>query len=186
MTERVRWAVVPVMLAAVACAPVGARPHASSRPGASGAVVDDPTPPPSAFDAGVVRVVDGDTFIARLPGRARTERVRVIGVDAPESVAPDRPVGCYGPQASAEAKRLLPKGTRVRVAPEPGGDRDRYSRLLWDVWLPDGRLLPATLVRAGAARADPARPQTTYAALLASLEREARDERRGLWGACRA
>lgn len=144
----------------------------------------DPAPPASAFDATVVRVVDGDTFLARRAGQGRIERVRVIGVDAPESVAPDRPVGCYGPEASQAAKRLLPKGTRLRATTEPGGDRDRFGRLLWDAWLPDGRFLPAELVREGAARAYPVRPQTTYAALLASVERQARADRRGMWGAC--
>ena len=59
------------------------------------------------FSSGtVVRVVDGDTIIVRGPG-GRTEDVRLIGIDTPETVDPRRPVGCFGPEASAYAKHLL-------------------------------------------------------------------------------
>jgi micrococcal nuclease len=154
------------------------RAPAARDPGA----VESPQVPSGAFLARIVRVVDGDTLLARVGGVARPVRVRVIGVDTPETVKPDTPVACYGPEASAFTKRLLPRGAVVHVAHEPGGDTDRYGRQLWDVWLPDGRFLESVLVAAGAARAYPYPPQTDHATLLAALEDQARAARRGLWG----
>jgi micrococcal nuclease len=76
----------------------------------------------------VVRAVDGDTLEVRLDGEAGTETVRLIGVDTPETVKPDTPVQCFGPQASAFQHRVA-EGRRVRllVGVEP---RDVYGRLL--------------------------------------------------------
>lgn len=138
--------------------------------------------PADAFRATVVRVVDGDTFLARLDGRVL--RVRLIGVDAPESVQPNAPVECFGVAAGRLLRRLLPVGSRVRGAYEPGGRRDRFGRELWDVWLGDGRFLQAVIVRAGGAEAREYLPQTRYADLLAGLESNARDARVGMYGAC--
>jgi micrococcal nuclease len=134
------------------------------------------------FEATVVRVVDGDTFIARRPGVAKTIRVRIIGVDTPETVRPRTPPRCWGAEASAMTKRLLPTGGAVRAAYEHGGTTDRYGRDLWDVWLPDGRFLAGELVTAGAGRAYRVRPQTEQADVLARLDRAARRDHRGLWG----
>src|SRR5262245_66131550 len=72
---------------------------------------DDPAPAAAPAAARVVRVVDGDTVILRIDGD--DTRVRLLGVDAPESVTPDRPVECWGPQAAAAARRLMPKGADV-------------------------------------------------------------------------
>jgi micrococcal nuclease len=134
------------------------------------------------FPARVVEVVDGDTFEAVTAGGAEPVTVRVIGVDTPETVKPGVPVRCYGPQASAFAKRLLPAGTVVWAAHEPGGDVDAYGRQLWDVWLPDGRFYESVLVAAGAARAYPYPPQTAHAAVLRQLAAAAQQRERGLWG----
>jgi micrococcal nuclease len=139
-----------------------------------------PLPPASALPAVVVRVVDGDTIVGRLPGQ-REVRVRLIGVDTPETVKPDTPVACFGPIASSYAKHLL-TGRHVRIAYEPGGRTDRYGRQLWDVWLPDGRFLAGLLVADGLGRAYPFPPQTRYAPLLASLQGQAQAGGRGLWG----
>lgn len=144
----------------------------------------DPSPPPRSFTVRVERVVDGDTFIAR--HRGQRLRVRLIGVDAPESVMPGAPVECWGPESSRLMQRLLPAGSTVRVAYQPGGRRDRYGRELWDVWLADGRFLQGVLVRRGAAVATAYGPQVAHAAHLESLERRARENRRGLHGACPA
>ena len=178
-----RAAVVLAVLALV----VAIRAAWGSHAGVSASPVIDPGPvespqiPATAFTAAVVRVVDGDTFLARV-GNGPDLRVRVIGVDTPETVKPNTPVRCYGPQASAFTKHLLPAGTVVRAAHEPGGDVDRYGRQLWDVWLPDGRFLESVLAASGAARAYPFPPQTDHAPLLAELAAQARTARRGLWG----
>jgi micrococcal nuclease len=141
-----------------------------------------PAEPGRTFSARVVRVVDGDTFIARPTGSHRDDRVRIIGVDTPETVKPNTPVRCYGPQASALTKHLLRPGLLVRASYEHGGNQDRYGRELWDVWLPDGRFLAGILVSSGAARAYPISPQTAYAGALRDLAHAAQDARRGLWG----
>ena len=138
------------------------------------------SPSAGALSAVIVRVVDGDTVIGRLPGQAAV-RVRIIGVDTPETVKPDTPVACFGPVASAYTKHLL-TGLTVRVGYEPGGTTDRYGRQLWDVWLSDGRFLAGLLVAEGLGRAYPFAPQTRYAALLHALQTEAQAAHRGLWG----
>src|SRR5947208_9222046 len=119
-------------------------------------------PPP--FDAGtVVRVVDGDTIYVRGPG-GRVEDVRLLGIDTPETVDPRRPVGCYGPEASAFTKHLV-TGRRVTLR----YDRelhDRYGRSLAYVWpdAPPPVFVDATLVRLGYARAYQFVPHTSHAA----------------------
>jgi micrococcal nuclease len=146
------------------------------------AAAGDPAAPRSAFTATVERVVDGDTLIA--VRRGERLRVRLIGVDAPETVKPGAPVGCWGPQASALLHRLLAPGTSVRAAYEPGGRQDQFGRELWDVWLPGGAFLSAVLVRRGAATAFAYRPQVQHAPLLARVEAVSRARHRGLWGHC--
>src|SRR4051794_39719644 len=154
----------------------------SAAPAVDPGAVSSPAVPADGFDARILRVVDGDTFIATTPGSAEPVIVRVIGVDTPETVKPGAPVACYGPQASAFTKHLLPAGAAVRAAHEPGGDVDRFGRQLWDVWLPDGRFLESVLVAAGTARAYPYPPQVRYAELLSGLAAQARTGHRGLWG----
>jgi len=178
-----RIAVVLAVLALVVAIRVAWGSHAgvSAPPVIDPGPVESPQIPASAFTASVVRVVDGDTFLARV-GNGPDVRVRVIGVDTPETVKPDTAVRCYGPQASAFTKHLLPRGAVVRAAHESGGDVDRYGRQLWDVWLPDGRFLESVLAASGAARAYPFPPQVDHAALLAELADQARRGGRGLWG----
>ncbi len=151
---------------------------------ASYAAAEAPDAPGRAFTARVDRVVDGDTFIAAR--RGELVRVRLIGVDSPESVRPGYPVQCWGPQASRVLTRLLPAGTKVTAAYQPGGRRDTYGRDLWDVWLPDGRFVQGVLVRRGAAEAYPYRPQVAHAGYLEDVETRARTRAAGRWGHCPA
>ena len=147
----------------------------------------DSTGAPAAAPAAarVLRVVDGDTVILRLDGDDR--RVRLLGVDAPESVTPDRPVECWGPQAAAAARRLMPKGAAVAVATDPSqGAEDRFGRLLAEITVGD---VPGTvnveLVREGAAEVFRGDGRGRLQPELRAAEREARDAGRGLWGSCR-
>lgn len=95
----------------------------------------------------VERVVDGDTLLLR-----PHVRLRLQGVDAPESVTPDHPVEPWGPEASAFAKHFIESaGGRVSVEID-GERRDRHGRYLGFVWA-DGRMLNEELVRAGLAEA---------------------------------
>jgi micrococcal nuclease len=136
-----------------------------------------PAVPAGAVAARVDRVVDGDTFIAVLAGRR--ERIRVIGVDTPETVDPNRPVQPYGKEASNFAKQML-SGRTVRLV----GDvepRDKFGRLLAYVWLPDGTFWNALLAAEGYAQLITIPPDVTYAALFRRLVEEARSANRGLW-----
>jgi micrococcal nuclease len=130
----------------------------------------------------VVRAVDGDTIIVR--GGRRIEDVRLLGIDTPETVDPHRPVGCYGPEASAFTKHLVTGRTvMLRYDREL---HDRYGRFLAYVWLTGPRpvFLNAELVRRGYARSYPFAPNTAHAALFAALERSAAVAGKGLWHAC--
>lgn len=164
-----------VVLLSVACA-VAAPAYVG------GPVPGDPGPPGRAFDAQVERVVDGDTLIATRAGRDL--RVRLIGIDAPESVIPNVPPECYGPRASTILTRMLPVGTGIRAAYQPGGRQDRYGRELWDVWLRDGTFVQGRLVRVGAAEAVEYTPHLEHADRLAAVEARAQRRGVGLWGAC--
>lgn len=126
----------------------------------------------------VDRVVDGDTVIVGV------ERVRLIGMDAPESVKPDSPVECYGPESSAALKRLLPRRTPVLL--EYDLDRlDPYGRTLAYVWLTDPpRLVNVELVREGFATVATYRPNLAHLDALQAAEDDARSHRRGLWAMC--
>jgi micrococcal nuclease len=142
----------------------------------------DPTPRAGAASAGqVIKVVDGDTI--RVRTAAGTERVRLIGVDTPETVKPNTPVQCFGRAASAEAHRLL-DGRRVRLVQDVEA-RDRYGRLLAYVYrTPDGLFVNAELARRGFARQLTIPPNVRFADRFGALVAQARDAGRGLWGAC--
>jgi len=122
----------------------------------------------------VVRVVDGDTVV--LDGN---ERVRLIGINTPETVDPRRPVQWYGREASARAKSLL-EGGRVRV--EYDVERtDRYGRTLAYLHREDGLFVNLALVEEGYAFAWRYPPNVRHADLLHEAERRAREGARGLW-----
>lgn len=135
---------------------------------------------PAGLDVTVERVVDGDTIVV-----SGGERVRLIGVDTPETRDPRRPVGCFGKQASEFTSTLLPAGSRVRLV----GDvepRDRYQRLLAYAYrLPDGLFVNAELLRRGFGQVLTIPPNVAHSEEFVALSREAREEERGLWGACR-
>lgn len=134
---------------------------------------------PASATVVVTRVVDGDTVEVQLDGAE--EDVRYIGVDTPETVKPDTPVQCFGPQASAFNHRLV-EGRRVRLV--FGAERrDVYGRLLAYVYL-DGRFVNAELVRRGLARTLTIPPNDRFAGQLKRLEIAAARAGRGLWGVC--
>jgi micrococcal nuclease len=127
----------------------------------------------------VVRAIDGDTIEARIGNR--TEDVRLIGIDTPETVKPDTPVQCFGPRASAFEHRTV-EGRWVRLVPgvEP---RDVYGRLLAYVYQ-GRRFVNAALARRGLARPLTIPPNDRFAPLFERLALSAAKAGRGLWGAC--
>ena len=130
----------------------------------------------------VVAVIDGDTVDIDLGGR--TERVRLLGIDTPETVDPDRPVGCHGPEASALTHSLLPDGTAVRLERDEEA-RDRYGRLLAYVFrVDDGLFVNEAILAAGEAEILSIAPNHAYAGRLAAVADAAAATGAGLWGAC--
>jgi micrococcal nuclease len=138
-------------------------------------------PDPSQVLTGVaVRAVDGDTLEVRLDD-GDVETVRLIGVDTPETVKPDTPVQCFGPQASAfEHRHTEGKRVRLVVGVEP---RDFYGRLLAYVFV-DDRFLEVELLRRGLARTLTFHPNDRFAPRFEKLERIAAKRGKGLWNAC--
>jgi micrococcal nuclease len=132
--------------------------------------------------ATVIEVVDGDTLDVRIGGQR--ERLRLLGIDTPETVKPDSPVECFGPEASAYAGELLPPGTDVLLQRDRQA-RDRFGRLLAYLWrASDGRFVNEAMLAGGYARLLVIEPNTVRRPALAAAASEARAARVGLWGSC--
>ncbi len=133
----------------------------------------------SAPIARIGHVADGDTV-----DLTNGDRIRLVQIDTPEVYFQPE---CYGAQASAVTKRLLPPGTLVRLVPEPATDLvDRYGRLLrYVIRARDDLNVNVRLVAVGAAA-----PyfyhhrRGRFASTLEAFAHRARAERLGLWGAC--
>jgi micrococcal nuclease len=145
--------------------------------------------PPGSEQARVVRVVDGDTIVVEVSGRTdgpgagaapegEDQRVRLIGIDTPESVDPRRPVECFGREASAATKALL-EGKEV-VLVKDVEERDAYDRLLRYVYL-GSEMANARLVANGYATAYTYPPNVRHAEMFVELERSARERELGMW-----
>jgi micrococcal nuclease len=137
---------------------------------------------PVAASALVLKVVDGDTIDIRDDVRGRL-RVRVLGIDSPETNKPGTTVECWGPEATEFARSTL-MGQRVALVTDPTQDRtDRYGRTLAYLVRADGWDYSVEAARAGAARSyvygD--RPVSRHDAIEAA-ELEAIHALRGLWG----
>jgi micrococcal nuclease len=129
----------------------------------------------------VARFEDGDTITVDMNGKE--ERVRMIGVDTPETKDPRKPVQCFGRAASEFTKQLIGNQPVRLEADEQSSNRDRYNRLLRHVYLSDGRLVQAEIIRQGYGFAYTSFP-FTKSDEFRTLEKEARNSNRGLWGSC--
>ena len=140
--------------------------------------------PPSAdttYAAEVTRVVDGDTIRVRIGDRR--ERVRYIGIDAPESRRPGTPVQCFAREAGARNVELVGgEAVSLRTDAEP---HDRFGRLLAYVHRRrDGLFVNEALLREGFATTLAIAPNLSHSLRFRELERAARRQARGLWRAC--
>ncbi len=169
----------PIAINRPAASPLAA-PPAPQAPSSSQAVAGDaPTQPEGMPSAAVARVVDGDTVDVSLDGQ--TVRVRLIGIDTPETVDPRKPVECFGREASAKAHELL-DGQTVFLEDDPSQDSvDRYGRALRYVWMADGRLFNLEMVAQGYAFEYTYNLPYKYQASFKQAERDAREQGRGLW-----
>lgn len=129
----------------------------------------------------VMEFVDGDTIAVDMNGKKET--LRFIGVDTPETHDPRKAVQCFGMAAAAFTKSLI--GTNnVRLEVDPlSTNRDRYNRLLRYIYLPDGRLVNAEIIKQGYGFAYTGFPFTKSDEFL-KYQTEAREQSRGLWNNC--
>ena len=135
-----------------------------------------------ATNATVERVVDGDTVVVSIDGRRET--VRLIGIDTPETVKPNSPVECFGPEASAATTALLPEGTPVRLERDIEA-RDAFDRLLVYVYrATDGMFVNLELVRSGHATLLTFPPNVAHVDQFVAAAQAARLDGLGLWSGC--
>lgn len=135
----------------------------------------------TANDFRVIRVVDGDTIVVAL--NHKPETIRLLGVNTPETVKPNSPVQCYGPEASKYMKELLTNKI-VRLEADPSqDDRDKYHRLLRFVFL-DDKNINEELIRNGFAREYTYKIPYKYQKEFRADQKEAKKNGIGLWGAC--
>lgn len=131
----------------------------------------------------VTDVVDGDTIIIDAPDALNNEpdtRVRLIGVDTPETKHPMLPVMYYGPEASEFATEMTLDKEVTLLLDTITDERDRYGRLLAYVVLPDDTVLNEELIRNGFGYAYLSFPHTHSAEYEAMME-TAIAEKEGLW-----
>ena len=128
----------------------------------------------------VTRIVDGDTIVVR-DDQGDSVKVRLIGVDTPETVHPNKSVQRYGKEASRFTKNLL-KGEKVYLIPDAQqGATDRYGRTLAHVYrFPDGLFVNAEIIRQGYGHAYTKYP-FKYMIEFKQLEKFAREAEKGLW-----
>ena len=138
----------------------------------------------------VTRVIDGDTVEVAF-NDTHKERVRLIGVDTPETVHPQKAAQKYGKEASDYTKKeLTDKKVWLNMDIEL---RDKYKRLLGYIWMEkpnDGeneqevrsKMFNARLLLEGYAQVMTIQPNSKYANLFVKFQQEARDSEKGLWG----
>jgi micrococcal nuclease len=151
-------------------------PVAPAKPQVKSAVVQ--------VDTGFYRVtkfVDGDTIHVEMNGKQ--EKIRLIGVDTPETHDPRAAMQCYGEAAAAFTKQLIGDHS-VRLQADPQGtDRDRYDRLLRYVYLPDNTLVNAEIIKQGYGFGYLSFPFSMRDEFR-QYEKQAREGNKGLWSSC--
>ena len=162
------WVVV-VALAALAVCDATSTTTTAPAPGEleANAIIDD--------------VIDGDTVDVIITGRE--ERVRLIGIDTPETKKPNSPIECFGPEATAFTEALLPIGTPIYIERDVV-NRDDFGRLLGYVYrADDGIFVNYEIMRQGFAQPLSIPPNDTFAELFADAARAAEADDAGLWAA---
>jgi micrococcal nuclease len=140
----------------------------------------------------VIQVVDGDTLAIQRNGR--TEKIRLIGIDAPESSINNKTkkdasrgngdldtITKMGKEATRFVRKIVKPGDSVTIEYDKQ-TRDKYGRLLGYVYLSNGKMLNEEIVKAGYANLLTYPPNVKYQDRFLKAYREARESSRGLWG----
>ena len=127
----------------------------------------------------VTRLVDGDTI--HVNANDQKLKIRMIGLNTPETVDPRKPVECFGREASAQAKTIL-VGQQVYLETDPSQDTiDRHGRTLAYVWTSSGRLFNLDMIADGYAYEYTYDLPYRYQADFKAAENDASANDRGLW-----
>lgn len=136
--------------------------------------IPSPTPKHSGELVRVVDVIDGDTVKVETG-----DTIRYIGIDTPETVHPNKPVMCYGKEASDKNTELV-EGKIVELEKDIS-ETDKYGRQLRYIWL-DDVLVNELLVKEGYAHSSSYPPDVKYQSRFVEAQQLARKEQKGLWG----
>ena len=128
----------------------------------------------------VYRVIDGDTIDLDTPDGLKPQtRVRLWGIDTPETKAPGKPIAYFGPQATAFTEKMV-VGRMVTIELQPEKTRGNFGRLLGFVYTEDNKLLNEELLKTGHAYADGRWKHRFYFRFM-QTETQARKNKLGLW-----
>ena len=136
----------------------------------------------------VMKVVDGDTLVVDATGDnvVQEEKVRLIGINTPETVDPRRPVECFGKEASEKMKEMVSGRTVKLLSDSTQSDHDKYGRLLRYVFLENGVLVNQQLISEGYAYEYTYDEPYKYQEQFKAAQVEAERLKVGLWGSgCR-
>jgi micrococcal nuclease len=171
----------PASSGATSTRPIATRSAAPATPATSARPHPELRPDGETQAASLVRVTDGDTIVVDIDGTR--ERVRYVGIDAPEVDHADATAEPFGDAATAANARLLAAGTLILE--RDVSERDRFGRLLRHVWIlaADGQFtfVSLELMRDGLARTLEIRPDVKDAALFRDAELEAKRTHVGMW-----
>ena len=168
-----RWIILCIAVLTTACRPGSATGATSTGAAAPGTL---------AANATVVRIVDGDTIDVKVGGHR--ERVRLIGIDTPETKKPNTPVQCFGPEATKFTTSLLPTGALLHLERDVVA-RDDYGRLLAYIYLAsDGTFVNLKIIRQGYARPLTIPPNVAHTGQFVDAARAAAADNIGLWAGC--
>lgn len=127
--------------------------------------------------AKVGRVIDGDTF-----DTTDGERIRLIGIDAPELHGTDDIPQCFAKESAVKLRQLI-ENQEIQLEKDVS-DTDKYGRRLRYVWK-DGVLINELLIKEGFAKIDTFPPDVKYQQQLMVAQKNARDGEIGIWSACK-
>ncbi len=127
----------------------------------------------------VIKVVDGDTMDVNIDGKI--ERLRLIGIDTPETVDPRKDVQCFGKEASNKARELLQGKFVTLESDDSQSVRDKYKRLLVYVFLPDGTNFNKFMIEEGYAYEYTYDSAYKYQSEFKEAQINAQSSNKGLW-----
>ena len=130
----------------------------------------------------LISVIDGDTINVNVNGK--TQRVRLIGIDTPETKHPNKKIECYGMEANRYVNTLLPKNTKVIIHLDKE-TKDKYGRMLAYVYIKHNNLfVNLDLIQKGFAKTMKFYPNVLHAYEFDKAASKAKTEKVGLWKMC--